>query len=366
MPKTEQLLYLLLTVILCCMVGMVGYRSWTQVAAATDSLSDEVSSALLICNQPQHDFGDVVFALESSHMFRVKNNSQRPVRIVDIRSTCGCMVTRTQLRGATIAADEEINVPVLVNWVGKNGQVAAQITIQSEFLNVGTENSSRDNFLYLSVRGTVAPVLVAEPPSIDFGLIDGMIVRTLSVTRNDSRPIADMKIHATNPAVQAKVVSQSEICCVIELVADAKLFESGKRLDASLNVQVPDVIGLGGFLYVPLLGTTLDPNLRCFPSRLVFHRNRTRQQLTVEISQNLDHPIELNLSDNLKSCLTISRDGQDLGTKRRYWIDWAADESMFAIGESSRLGEFRVGHLGNVTTLPLLIVGHSSNPLEKK
>lgn len=302
----DRALWLLMTFSFLAFL-VVGVLHWNRPIAV--SSSDTVfiqSSDWVECDAAVFDFGKVTSTHPGTHVFLLKNQSNGPVKVVDVKSSCGCLVPRTEMIGQSIMPGQSLAAPVLVDWNATSGAFVNQVrlTFAGEF--GADKTSSQTQVLELTVKGEVEPILVCDPPSVNFGLIDQPQTRLIRFFRTDGVPFTEVHIDTTNPLVQAKLLGAQANECQIELIASPELVHGNSRLHASVNFQVPDLVGRNQFLFVPVQGEYLGPELSCYPQRMVLGRKRQEQRFRVRLGNNVAGNVQWVLSGSLKNFIAIS------------------------------------------------------------
>ena len=96
-------------------------------------------------NAGQWDFGDIKEGQTAKHEFVIKNNSDKPLKITNVNSSCGC--TASQAKKKELAPGESTTIEVAFNSSGYSGWA-------QQFIFVNTDDL-QNQFLRYIIRGNV-------------------------------------------------------------------------------------------------------------------------------------------------------------------------------------------------------------------
>ncbi len=122
------------------------------------SLAVRTASAVLVCDEPVYDFGAADETAVRNHVFTIRNEGDRPVRILAVLSGCGCAATgiaREHLEPGDIT-----ELAVRLDLRGRSGR-------QYYALSIRTDNPEQP-FLRLGIQGTVFQEIRIEPYRLHF------------------------------------------------------------------------------------------------------------------------------------------------------------------------------------------------------
>ena len=148
------------------------------------------------------DFGRVAIGADAEHRFTVKNVYREEVRLLGVRSSCGC--TEASLTKRSLKSQETAEVVAKFNTSGQyTREKTSTLTIDLET----TINSkvSRDS-VQLHVSGYIRPDVVLTPGIVEFGSVaEGQsVVRTVLLEYAGRNDWALVKVERTNPFVHAR------------------------------------------------------------------------------------------------------------------------------------------------------------------
>jgi hypothetical protein len=159
----------------------------------------------LVCDTAIWDFGSVDAAIENelSHAFLLKNRSQNPIYIREVRSACGCMLAdgyeRELSPGQTTHLTANLTLPVQPGPIQKT-------------LLVGIEGYSQE-WLQLQVKGIVSvnATLYTIPARIDFGEVKHGEIKepTIQLLRHDNSPVGPASVIGGEKILQGTSDPQS-------------------------------------------------------------------------------------------------------------------------------------------------------------
>ncbi len=353
----DRLFYLLLTFIL---IAFAYFALAFEVKPITrETQSQDVNRdglAGLTCGEPEHDFGRVQSDGQSVHLFQVSNQSNYSVEILTVNSSCGCLVTRSQLTGQTVEKGGSVGIPVMLDWRGKNGPFQGVVDVKFRALDKDLDSRLGNKAIQFVVRGDVLPLLSCNTDSIDFGRIEKAKSQKVVVSRIDGLSMKDLVVETTNEVVTAKVLRSDDNHCEIEVSVVVDPASNRTRLNASLNLELPDIKGNGRLLFIPIRGEYLKSNLTFFPTRFVFNPKRTQQRLIIQIGTTIDKPVELSVSESLKGKLQIEPQESSGNGERHYELNLIADQTSLSGGRGFEKGEIIVSNGTDRVGIPVMIV----------
>ncbi len=110
----------------------------------------------------RHDFGPVARNSKAEFEFKLKNLYAEDVRLVDVRSSCGC--TQPRIKTPTLKTYEEGAVVARINTQAFRGRRGATLTV--------TIDKPLFAQVQLHVTTHILDDLVVEPESVQFGAVD--------------------------------------------------------------------------------------------------------------------------------------------------------------------------------------------------
>ena len=166
-----------------------------------ENVASETWGAALF-NTQRHNFGHVILGANAEFLFELTNIYNSDVRLVNLRSSCGCVVARFStplLRpGETGAVIARLNT---------NGQFrrnqSSVLTVQLEIVVNGVR---RTDTVQLFVTGYIRPDVLLTPGSVEFGAVsEGTTAqRTLQLEYAGHSGWALMKVERSQPFIHAR------------------------------------------------------------------------------------------------------------------------------------------------------------------
>ena len=160
-------------------------ESTSPVASApnADAEGRDENAGPLSCSCPLWDVGEIDGAEAINHRFTLTNNSDSNVRIAQILTTCGCVITQSPKR--ELRPGEQVDLPVNFHPASLPGPFQHTITV-----HVAEPAPQR---LQLSIVGFVKPnaSLFSSARLIDFGTLKSTdwTSRQIAVHRHDGSPV---------------------------------------------------------------------------------------------------------------------------------------------------------------------------------
>jgi hypothetical protein len=144
-------LLVLLPFLLAANASEVAAQSWTSKLFETQN----------------HDFGTVARGADAIYKFRVKNVFKQDMRLVSVRSSCGC--TSPSLEGGKLATGDIGYVVAQFNTRTFKGVHSATLTVVIEWNDKGV---TRNSEVQLRVHGNIRGDIVFQPGAVRFDSID--------------------------------------------------------------------------------------------------------------------------------------------------------------------------------------------------
>lgn len=163
---------------------------------STGVLDVEARSSL-VCIKPTFDLGEVLVkgrAVDFDHSFRVKNRSDKQVRIREVRPDCACVLAKDYSQ--TLEPGGETEIKVTVSVFGAPGKFRKTIVVKDESNGV----------LPLSIVGSraISDLLYSSPEKVLFGTMTpgGSKSVQLVLSRYDGSPVNFRAVVAQNSRVR--------------------------------------------------------------------------------------------------------------------------------------------------------------------
>jgi Protein of unknown function (DUF1573) len=190
-------------------------------SGCTGSLQRSVG--LLVDGDAEHDFGvcrqgDIVH-----HDFLLINSGDVRIKIVELRSSCGCLVVDDEMGSAVISAGEKLRLPIRYS-IGKAQDKVSGTILVGYRIDENPEDLPQVFYLTLRVRASVDPDFYISPREVDFGVIDGLRTPRVSrIVRILPGVAADIRIHditSSNSSVHAEILPEKGSDGALEIRVD--------------------------------------------------------------------------------------------------------------------------------------------------
>lgn len=184
-----------LPLVLLPTLGLVSVGLLTGCSKKSDVADQTVSQKRngLICANPEWDIGEVTVkgdSVEFHHTFRLRNYSKRTIEIRDVRSDCGCLVTKGYSK--TIKPGSESEIKVKISVFGPPGRFRKTLLVRQE------SESYESEVVALSVVGNraISDLLYSSPATLSFGTLakGGSKIKQLVLSRYDGSPVSFRKL----------------------------------------------------------------------------------------------------------------------------------------------------------------------------
>lgn len=191
---------------------------------------------LIPAGSAEHNFGQHRQEETLSHVFSLLNNTERPVRIVELRTSCTCTVAgRAESGSSTVPPGERVEIPVSLTTSGAQDVATGRVTVR--YCDAEDQQSELRGEVAVAVRADILPDYRIIPATVDFGVIDGLTTQRVSRTvRID--PVAKSELHVTEARSTAEFLSchispgtDGRTGCLLDVTVDA----SGLSQDCDLN-----------------------------------------------------------------------------------------------------------------------------------
>ncbi len=155
----------------------------------------EIATFSLSATEPIFDFGSRDTTESVQHVFIVKNATNSPVPISDVKTSCGCTATKVSQKIVPPGGTSEITM-TLDLW-GMRGYIKKPIVIISEGKPV----------LTLAMQGSVTRALEVLPQQLNLGEIqqEGSETRTIVIVTTTEKSIRVTNVTATTPMLECKI-----------------------------------------------------------------------------------------------------------------------------------------------------------------
>ncbi|HEV8606358.1 MAG TPA: DUF1573 domain-containing protein [Tepidisphaeraceae bacterium] len=195
----SNLSYAMLLSILIPAATIGAFRRFSNVGDVAAHAAKENPLIGLVCNEPRFNVGVVPPDANGSarHVFRLTNTTRRTIKITKLSASCGCASATPSTN--TIAPGDSVDVPVKVDWKGRNGTQSASVTLFTD--------AEASPAVVLSIVGSVSNLITISPAILDFGTLDPGLSeeRTFEVfVENQGKPQNILNVQSTNKAFRVR------------------------------------------------------------------------------------------------------------------------------------------------------------------
>ena len=184
------------------------------------AIADDKLAAKLVIDNPDYNFGTVSAGKKVENSFFVKNISDQPIEISDIRPDCGC--TSSVVDTKTIEKGKEAKVEVVFNTTGFSG-------FKSKVVRVYVNDPLIGYFL-LRVEGNVVSDFTVDPGRVYFNEVfkgKDSPEQLVSIVSNIEQPVKLREIVVDNAAIKSEIITAE-----------------GKQLTAKISLLQPLPVGV--------------------------------------------------------------------------------------------------------------------------
>jgi len=166
------------------MVGLLANLMLASAQAEVEDISPKISFERTVC-----DLGRVGLGSKNSCEFRFTNTGQGPLKISNIKSTCGCTVA--QLDKKEYAPGESGTIKV--SYTAPNTTTAAQKSIY-----VSSTDKANPN-VRLTIKAEVVQIVQALPAKLNLSLREkGLGLNEITLHSLDNQPFSIRSLASTN------------------------------------------------------------------------------------------------------------------------------------------------------------------------
>ena len=272
------------------------------------SLEDQGQGPKVEFASPNHDFGEQWVGGQMKHTFEVKNIGDKPLKILNVKPSCGCTLAGKFDR--VIEPGGIGKIPVSVNSAKLFGKFKKTIRV--------TTNDPKNQNATLSIAGVIKHYVTVKPNRVNFRQLKPAEEKdfTLKLTNNGEQPLeltlSKPQIGASFTAEIVEKVPGQEF----ELIVHAKPPYKEGRLSGSVNLKTNNPKQAD--LKIIVSGTALA-RLDIKPKQLVISRpkpNEFTHKITVTNFGNSPiHLLEATVDDD-----KLSLETQEIEPGKKYQV----------------------------------------------
>lgn len=244
--------------------------SFAQIAEQPTAPEPDDNRNLLFGGDPElkfdsieYDFGRILDDKEVEGEFRFKNAGKAPLKIADVRASCGCTVP--EMSKKEYAAGEPGVVKFKFNPHGKQGQQAKSITV--------TSNDPKSPSLVLTLKANITAIVMVDPPQLFMGQVEKRTeIHKTTVIYGRKEDFKVLEATNTGPDVLKIVVGEpkrqkfnGEDVTAVEIAVDLKPDAVVGRHQCNIGVKTNE--SARAFVTVPVMVEVMG-DLNTNPARL--------------------------------------------------------------------------------------------------
>lgn len=155
------------------------------------------AAPLLVVEQLNYDFGEIVQGAEVSHTFRFQNAGDQLLEISRLRSSCGC--TAALLTTSRLAPGAMGELQLIFNSQGFRGEVQKMVTFETNDPNHGA--------VTFSLRANVKAELFFQPQRVNWGIVkdNAPLQAELEIVNESTQTITFLPPQITSPEIKAEL-----------------------------------------------------------------------------------------------------------------------------------------------------------------
>jgi hypothetical protein len=201
---------------------------------------------LMAVGSEEHDFGECRQGDVLTHTFSLINNTETPVQIVQLTTSCGCFTVDNarELRVKPIAPGETVALSIRFTVPGVQDEASGRAVVAyraaGDLPDAGAPSS-----VSLLAHVRVLPDYRISPSELDFGSIDGLSVQEVSRTLRIA-PAAEnvevQKVSSPNDFLRAEIVgtkaddSGDDSGIDVRVTLDVSRFTQSRSFEGSLII----------------------------------------------------------------------------------------------------------------------------------
>ncbi len=174
-------------------------ESTAEHAAQADAGADTIAYAgpRMVFTEPVFDFGQAEQGEQVTHLFRFANQGNRDLRVVSIKTSCGC--TAAVISADVISPGKEGTIRATFDTTQFSGEKAKSITVHS--------NDPLSPVTTLTLRGEVTVEVEVEPAQLYVGRLRSGTEETYTVhvLYDEKKAIKITGITHTHPAIKVQI-----------------------------------------------------------------------------------------------------------------------------------------------------------------
>jgi len=175
----------------------MGLMAGVCVATETGPMESQTNQAGVVCINPNFDFGAVYSDAVVNHRYMLTNQGARVVKILAVRSSCGC--TTAVATTNEMAPGQSAAVDVVLNFKGRRGRQTKSIYAETD--------DPQNRVMRLEFTGVVIVPIEAQPEGIHFGTIgtEGRLEQEVLISAVSTNTFQVLGAKSASPQVTVTV-----------------------------------------------------------------------------------------------------------------------------------------------------------------
>jgi len=175
--------------------------AWFGMCVAAEPVElqggNQTNRSGIICLNPSLDFGAVYSDAVVKHAYVVTNQGMRVVKILAVRTSCGC--TTAQAATNELAPGQVTTVDVVINFKGRRGRQTKAIYTETD--------DPVNRMVRMEFTGVVVVPIEAQPEGIHFGTVgaEGRLEREVLLTAGSNNTFQVISAKSASPYVTVTV-----------------------------------------------------------------------------------------------------------------------------------------------------------------
>ena len=210
--------------------------------SADAHLDTKLPYGLIAPDSAIHHFGEHRQGEQLRHVFSLLNNTERTVKIVELNSSCQCVVAGgDELGSLTIPPRQRFQLPVSIKTSGSQDEAAGRVIVR--YCDAADEKNDFRGEYALVVKADVLPAYRINPSVFDFGTIDGLqtqtATKTVRIVPVDVKNLSVDTLRATTEFLTLKLAESksSGTDILLDITLDVTSFSSSRKFEGMVTFE---------------------------------------------------------------------------------------------------------------------------------
>lgn len=202
----------------------------------------ELPYGLIAPDSAVHHFGERRQGETLRHVFSLLNNTERTVKIVELNSSCQCIVAGdNELGSMRIPPRKRFSLPVSITTSGTQDEAAGRVIVR--YCDAADETNGFRGEYALVVKADVLPAYRMNPSVLDFGTIDGLLTqaetKTVRIVPVDVERLNVDTLHATTSFLSPKLADtkSNSTDILIDITLDVSSFSRSRSFEGMVTFE---------------------------------------------------------------------------------------------------------------------------------